>query len=363
MLQNEQVNSGQPAESALAQEISFKEIVLGTAGWFKYLLSQWKIILVIALIAGAFNLWRISKRPLLYVASSTFVLKEAGAPNMNNQSGIASFFGFNNGGAGGGTIFQGDNLLELYRSRLMIKRALLSKVPDSTDYFIDRYIKINGLREYWKAESPELNKINFFNKGNRKYTRTQDSLMTTFVDDIRANYLAVAQVGRLSLFKVEVKSVNEDFSMMFNEQIVKTVNDYYIQTSTQKAAENVQLLQHQVDSIRGALNGAMYRAASATDVTINANPARQVLRIPSQRNQVDAENNRIMLNELVRNLEMAKMGLQKEAPLIQIIDGPFYPLETRYDSRLKAFAIGAVGAGFLVALVLSVMLLYRKIIA
>ncbi|MGY3211425.1 lipopolysaccharide biosynthesis protein [Mucilaginibacter sp. HD30] len=348
-------------DTSLNQEISFKEIVLGITAWIKYILSKWKIILLVAIAFGVYNFIQANRKHLLYVAASTFVLQEGGGAQPAGPSGIASFLGLDNGG-GGESIFQGDNLLELYRSRFMIKNALLSKVPDSTDHFVDRYIKINGLREYWKKENPSLNKINFFKKGNKKYTRIQDSLMTSFIDNIRANYLGVDHMGRLSLFRVEVRSIDEDFSKMFNEQIVKTVNDFYIQTKTLRSTENIRLIQHQADSINRALNGAMYRVASSTDVTINANPARQVLRLPSQRSQVEAENNRAMLNELVRNLELSKMALRKETPLIQILDGPVYPLEKRRESRAKAIITGCVVGGLLTAAAYSLLLLYRKIL-
>jgi hypothetical protein len=360
MSQNIQ-NSKDQLAHPLTQEISFKEIVLGISSWIKYLFSKWKVILFLAIVSGIFNFIKANNKPLLYVSATNFVLQEDGNAGTGSQGGIASFFGFDNG-SNGGSIFQGDNLLELYRSRLMIKNALLSKVPDSTDHFIDRYIKFNGLREFWKKENPSLNKIDFFAKGNKRYTRIQDSLMTSFIDNIRANYLSVEHLGRLSLFRVEVRSIDEDFSKLFNEQIVKTVNDFYIQTKIFRSAENIKLIQHQVDSINIALNGAMYRVASSTDVTINANPARQVLHLPSQRSQVQAENNRAMLNELVRNLELTKMALRKETPLIQIIDGPVFPLEKRRDSRAHAIGIGASIGAMLAIVAYSLLLLYHKII-
>jgi hypothetical protein len=348
------------ASSPLTEEISFKEIVLAIGTWGRHILSNWKLILIAALAGGALSFIRANRLPLLYVASTTFVLQENAGLTAGSQGGLASVLGFSDNE--GGSIFHGDNLLELYRSRFMIKNALLSKTPDSTDTFVDRYIKLNGLRSYWAKESPALNKVSFSVKGNKKYTRIQDSLLTSFIKDIRANYMNVDHVGRLSLFYVEVKSVDEDFSKAFNEQIVKTVNDFYIQTKTLRYTENIRLMKHQVDSMTMALNGAMYRVASSTDAVINGNPARQIMRLPSQRSQVQAENNRAMLNEMVRSLELSKMSLQKEAPLIQIVDGPVYPLEKKRESRAKAIITGAALGGILVMVVCSFLLLYKKII-
>ncbi|MDB5110380.1 MAG: lipopolysaccharide biosynthesis protein [Mucilaginibacter sp.] len=344
--------------SSLTDEISFKEILLNITYWFKYILSYWVIILVVMLIGGVIGFIRANKQKIRYIASSTFVLQEAGGDNENASNTFTSIIGFGPPAVGG--MFQGDNLLELYRSRLMIKKTLLSKT-DSSDYLIDRYIKISGLKQAWR-NNPRLKNINFFIKADKKYARIQDSLISLFVNDINNNYLSVNRVGRLSIFRVQVVSENEEFSKLFNYQIVKTVNQFYIQSKIKKSTENLKLLQYQVDSIGSALNGAMYKVASSTDVNINSNLARQVLRIPSQRSQIEVENNRTMLNELVRNLEVSKMSLRKETPLIQIIDEPEYPLDKIQVSKTKAIMEGAFITGVIAIAYYSLVLLYKKIL-
>jgi uncharacterized protein involved in exopolysaccharide biosynthesis len=347
----------QPVHS-LTREISFKEILLGLINWIKFLLSNWLYLVVLMAAGGLYNFIQANRQPLKYIAVSTFVLQEAGASpgNTNSFSAILGLDVPDNSG-----IFQGDNLFELYRSRLMIKKALLSKVPDNNGYIIDRYLKINGFRQAWKDKAA-LKNIDFIAKLDKKHERVRDSLMAIFVNDINFNYLAVFRVGKLSIFRVEVRSTDEEFAKLFNDQIVKTVNEFYIETKTGQAIENLKLLQHQADSISYALNGAMRKVASSADVTINPNPARQILRVPSQRSQVEVDNNRQMLNELVRNLEVSKMSLRKETPLIRIIDEPVYPLDKFRDSRAKALAIGAALGGMLAAAFLSLRLLYKKIL-
>ncbi|MGI4729394.1 MAG: hypothetical protein ACRYGB_12535 [Janthinobacterium lividum] len=356
-LQNQDKNS--KSRSSLTDEISFKDIILNIINWFRYLVSNWLIILIVAILGGIIGFIRANRQPLLYVANSTFVLQD-GAGNMGQADGLASLLGVNVSQGSG--MFQGDGLLELYRTRFMLKKTLLSIIPDTkNEHVLDRYMKISGIKEAWK-DSANLRNLNFYAKPkNKKEARTQDSVMTVFTNDIRFNYLAVDIDRRLNILRVEVRSTNEEFSKILNDQIVKTVNDYYIQTKTQKALENLSLMQHQTDSIKAALNGAMYKVASTTDVTINANPARQVLRLPSQRNQVDAETNRGMLNELVRNVELAKMALRKETPLIQILDEATFPLEHRRESRAKAIIISTLIATIIAVIYYTIILLYRKV--
>ncbi|MDB5111061.1 MAG: lipopolysaccharide biosynthesis protein [Mucilaginibacter sp.] len=334
--------------SSLTDEISFKEILLVIVHWFKYMLSYWAIILVVMLIGGIIGYIYINKQKTVYIATSTFVLQEAGGDSGGSANNFA-IIGF--GAPIVGIIFQGDNLLELYRSRLMIKKTLLSKT-DSGDYLIDRYIKISGLKQAWK-NNPTLKNINFFIKPNKRYVRIQDSLISLFVNDINNNYLSINRVGRLSIFRVQVASVNEEFSKLFNDQIVKTVNEFYIQTKIKRPAENLKLLQYQVDSIGTVLKkGAVYRVGSSANDNSKSNPSRQV----------EVQNSRTVLNELVRNLEVSKMSLRKETPLIQIIDEPEYPLEKIQESKPKAIMEGVFIAGAIAIVYYSLLWVYKKIL-
>jgi uncharacterized protein involved in exopolysaccharide biosynthesis len=344
-------------QDSLSEEISFKEILINLIKWFRYIVSKWIVIVLIAIVGGVAGFLYANSKPLKYRAVSTFVLQELGTSNVQGND-FVSILGFNVPEAGG--LFQGENLLQLYRTRFMIKKTLLSKVPDSkNEYVIDRYLKINGLREAWK-KLPNLKNINFFKKGNKSYTRLQDSLITAFVDDINFNYLQVNKEDRLNFIRVEVRSTDEEFAKLFNDQIVRTVNEYYIQTKTKRSADNLRLLQHQTDSIRAALNGAMYKVASSS--SMNLNPAREVLRVPSQRSQVGAETNRSMLYELVRDLEVSKMSLRKETPLIQIMDEPVFPLPKFRESRAKALIVGTLMAAFLTIALYSVLYLYKRVL-
>src|SRR5690606_29042677 len=120
-------------------------------------------------------------------------------------------------------------------------------------------------------------------------------------------------------------------------------NRFYLETRTKKALANVQILEHQTDSVRNELNAAIRGSASAIDANPNPNPARQILRVPSKKREVDVLTNQAILSELVKNLELSRVNLRKEAPLIQIVDAPVYPLK---KDRLGILT-GTLGGMFL----------------
>ena len=69
--------------------------------------------------------------------------------------------------------------------------------------------------------------------------------------------------------------------------------------------------------------------------------------------------NTTILGELVKNLEISKLSLLRETPLIQVIDCPVLPLPVERLSKLKALVLGGMLAGFLPTLYLLARKLFR----
>lgn len=348
--------------TAKDEEISLKELILRSRNFFRYLMSKWLVIVLAGVIGGILGfVYADSKKPV-YTAASTFVLEEGSSGGgLGAYAGVASMVGIDVGGSSGGGIFQGDNIIELYKSRTMIQKALLSEVDVSgkRELIIDLYLKFTKIRESW-SKNPELKNISFSFKPDNTFSRQQDSILGTVVNDINLNYLSVAKLDKkLSIIKVEVKASDEQFAKAFNDQIVKKVNDFYVQTKTKKSLEDIAILQQKTDSVRAVMNGAVYTAVAVSDATPNLNPTRQVQRIvPMQRAQISVETNKTILSELVKNLEMSKMALRQETPLIQIIDQPVFPLKKEQFSILKGILLGVL----FFCLLTSIFFMMKKLI-
>lgn len=334
------------------KEITLKEMALKVNEWFKYLKSKWLILLVGSLCGAVLGFLYASYKKPKYVAISTFALEDSNAGGgLGQMAGLASIVGIEIGGGGNGGVFQGDNLIELYKSRTMIQQALLTEAnfDGKKQLLIDRYIDFNRLRDQW-AEKPYLKNINFHKTQDERSARAQDSILGAVVKEIgRVNLVVTKPDKKLSILKVQVTSKDELFSKAFNDQIVKNVNEFYVLTKTKKSLQNVAILQHQADSVKRELNGALEGMAALTDVNPNANPARQILKVPSQKRQVDAQANTAILTELVKNLEMSKVSQRKEMPLIQMIDAPVLPLNKVETTKPQGIFAGFFLTGFLLS--------------
>jgi hypothetical protein len=322
-------------------EISLKELILKLQEWWKFLLTKWLIILFAGIIGGALGLtYAIIKKPI-YTAETTFVLEEGeSGGGLGQYAGLASMVGIDLGGGGGG-IFKGDNILQLYKSRRMISETLLTKdtFQNKQQLLIDRYIEFNELRKGWE-DKPQLKNIKFDNPSN--FTRTQDSVLGKFVEIINKSVLEVAKPDKkLSIVAVKVKSEDELFAKSFTNNIVNKVNNFYVNTKTRKSLENLSILQNQLDSVRRVLNASIGGVAAEADANPNLNPALQTLRVGSQKKQVDVQASGAIYQEIVKNLEMAKINFRNDKPLIQIIDYPVLPLKETKISMILAIFVGS----------------------
>ena len=346
-------------------EISLRELIEKGKEWYAYLLSQWKIILLAGIIGACLGLaYSFIKKPI-YTATLSFALEdEKGGGGLGGALGLASSFGIDLGG-GGGSIFTGSNLTELFKSRAMVEKTLLSPVvvDGKTISLAEMYIQHNKWREKW-SEKPKLKDIQFLPNTNRKYfTRVHDSILGVMYQDLSKTGLTVGQKDKkISIITIDVNSTNELFSKYFTEALVKEVSDFYVTTKSKKARMNMDILERQTDSIRRELNGAITGVAVANDNTFMLNPALNVRRAPSARRQVDVQANTAILTELVKQTELAKVTLRKETPLIQVIDQPILPLKKEKFGKAKGIVMGGFLAGFLIVLGLIVRRILKQLI-
>jgi hypothetical protein len=349
-------------ETTKDKEVSLQETISQVGRWYSYLKFHYLLIIIatiIGLIGG--TVFAYFEKPT-YVANLDFVLEEQSKSGglMGQYSGLASMVGLNLG-AGGGGIFDDENLPELYKSRTMIEKTLMTSYEfgDHKELLIDRYVSMKNLKEKWE-DNPLLASINF-NKTNGKLSRLQDSVIRTIVKDIGKKNLIVEKPDKkLNIINVEVNAKDELFAMAFAKQIVENVNKFYIYTKTKKATDNLAVLQRQTDSVKNELGMAITGVAAFVDVNPNVNPARQILMAPSKRRQVDVQANTAILTELVKNLEISKLTLRKETPLIQTIDEPKLPLDVEVIGK-KAIPFGALIGFVFIIIFLTIRMILRSL--
>jgi uncharacterized protein involved in exopolysaccharide biosynthesis len=348
-------------------EISLKELVLKIKEWYQFLLTKWRLIILAGIIGGLIGFTYAYFQKPTYKAVLTFAMEEekSGGGGLGGALGLASQFGIDLGSSGGGA-FSGANLIELMKSRKLVEKTLLSpiEVDGKAQSLVEYYLAFNEIKKDWD-EKPLLKNVSFPIDADRtKFTLQQDSILKNLAAGLIKKDLVISQKDKkVSILSIEMNSTNEQFAKVFCETIAKETSEYYVEIKSKKSKMNVDILQHQADSIRAELNSAITGVAAAADNVFNLNSAMNVRRTPSARRQVDVQANTAILTQLVGNLELAKVTLRKETPLLQIIDRPSFPLEKEKVGKLKSLVLGGFLAGFLTVLYLVFSSLYKKLVA
>lgn len=339
-----------------------KEIILTIKDWLNYFKSKWIVILLLVFLGGSIGFIYSYSQKKLYIASLTFALEEDKSGGGGGLSGLASQFGLDLGSNAGGA-FSGGNLYELMKSRTLVEKTLLRpiRINNKELSYAEYYIQFNKLRDKWKGS--KLSEIQFLpNIEINSLSVEQNEILGAMSGNIISKMLSISQIRGASITIVEIISLNELFSKAFLEALIREVSLFYIETKSKKARINVGILEKQIDSIRNELNASMSEVASANDNIYNLNPTLSIKRVSSTRRQIDVQANSLMLSQFLQNLALAKISLQKETPLIQIIDLPSFPLaETKFNKLMSIIIGGFLGLVFSILILTGIKLSIKTI--
>ncbi|MEP6513796.1 MAG: hypothetical protein ABJA79_07995 [Parafilimonas sp.] len=346
-------------EVSATKEITLYDAVNSLKKLFRYLLSKWLIIGLIALAGGVVGVTYAWLLKMKYEAVLTFTTDEEAISSNNGLLSLASQFGFNIGGGSGG-VFSGENLLALLRSQKIITGSLLSTVTfeNKTERLLNIYMESEGIYKSFRS-SEKYKNLNYpVTQDPATFSRLQDSVLLLITKDISESALSVEQPDEdVQIYKLTCVSKSEFFSKAFAEEMMKQVSDFYIESKTKRFMSIVNILQSRADSVKREFNSALYGRASLSDANIN--PAFQMPTVGIQKKQTDITVLGTAYGEIVKNLELAKFNLLRQTPLIQIIDEPLLPLKQIKPGR---FLTGMIMA-FVFGMIAIMWLTLRKVFA
>ncbi len=347
-------------QAIVSDEISFKELILKGKEIWNFLLGKWKFILFVSFLGASIGFAIAWLTKPTYMARLTFSVENEKSSPLGAYSGLASMAGIDLGG-GGGTMFSSDNIMSIMTSRKMVVKTLLSPITVNNKEItlIDFYLSFNHIRDKW-LQKPELSGLKFpLNLNPDSLSRKQDSLLSDIHASLIKTVITINKPDKkLSLIEAKCTSTNELFSKVFLETLSAQVTAFYVGIKTKRQKDNVDILQKKADSLYRVFSNSMYQGAALADQNINM--ARQVAGVDRQRKQIDMQVASTAYGEIIKNLEISKITLQKETPLIQVIDQPVFPLERLKASRLKGLLTGGFIAGFLVVGFLLVQRFFRS---
>jgi hypothetical protein len=327
------------SEISLASLSSF--VVLVTRTFFANL----KLIILMSVVFSLLSLLYGSiLSPRKHKAEAIIVTEEQGPSGWES---LLAQFGLDVASSSTAGVFQGESLVKFFQTRNMVESTLLTKVKFKNDSVLLAQLVWPQTKHAGKKIFKDVN----FQPDRSKQDAITDSALFLTYQFVRKKMLGVNKPDKKQSM-IHVTVVNRDpfLARLFNETLVTTVSEFYSQTLTEKARENLAVLKTETDSVYSILNDNLFRNAYESD--LNVVPLRQTVRIAQNRAMIDLQVSVALYGELQKNLKLAEISLRKETPLIQVIDPPQFPLERTGLSWWQWAAIGAV-MGFLIALYLT----------
>ena len=243
----------------------------------------------------------------------------------------------------------------------MIKQTLLtdSDFGNERSLLIDRLASNEKIDKKWDKLNVDFSTYN--SKSNN--LRVHDSILNEVVKIIKEKYLLVDKPSRkTTILEIGFDHKDELFAKSFNENLVSIVNDFYFKTKTQKTGENLKILERQADSVKKVLDKSILFLAEKDQSIPNPNPLTKVSLVPYQKALVDVQANGAIYQQIVTQLELAKVTHRNNTPLIQIIDKPVLPLENSRLKLFECFVYGIFGGLFFSVLYYSFLRFYKSLI-
>jgi hypothetical protein len=331
-----------------AQTSFYHKVKAYLSAYISHLVSKMRLILIVGVSFALLGLLYSYIKTLKYTARTTFVVEDSKAMGGSGIMGaLSGQFGSEILGAlSGSNLLSGENIIELAKSRNLIRQTLLTAY-DSSQSLADVYASTYKLKKKWKNSS-EVNADIFFTPNKAKYTRIEDSLLNTLIDKIIKKDIQVFKPDRrLSLFEMNIIMLDEKLADLFCRRLLVKTSDLYIQSKTKRLVGNINRLQHLADSLRGYANKKSLEAAQSDFGTLDINPQYYEQNVQKTINSRDEMLSSTVYSEVIKNLEISKASLLQETPTIQIIDTPDNPLPDNHIEWYEGF-FGGLFAGLLI---------------
>jgi uncharacterized protein involved in exopolysaccharide biosynthesis len=338
------------------ETIKYSELKAVILRFLNYFISQYKIILYITLITSALGLLYGKLQPSTFKATATFIVEDKSGKGGGGLSGLASQFGIDVGGltGGGAGLFDGDNILEIIKSRSIIEKVLLTKMEEPSSLkgqtIADYYIQINNLAPAFESKNITTKSLNFASlTDGAKHTIQQDSILYILYSRINKNLNVEKKSKKSTIITLEVVSGDQVFSKTFAEDLLKQTSDLYIDIKTGNLSRSIDKIQQKTDSLLNIINNISNKTSKlivpVMEDLVNENAAMKFQK-ENYRNKFTYNNTTpieqttrertvayTMYAEMAKNLETLKLSLINQTPVIQVLDTPKYPM---FDQRTPA---------------------------
>ncbi len=319
-----------------------------------YLRTKLLLIIGVTVVGALLGLLYVSFKPIKYTARSSFVVEDSKSLGGSGLMGaISGQLGPELLGAlGGSNLLSGENIIELAKSRSLLRKTFLTSYDGSNVSLADRYATSLKLKEDW-LDSRKVGVNIDFSLSKKKYSRLEDSLLNTLIDRVIKKDIEVFKPDRrLSLFEINITMRDEQLASLFCTRLLSKTSDLYINAKTKRIKGNISRLQHLADSLQRYANQRVRTTAQSNFKMLDLNPQYYDQEVESTINTREESLSGMIYAEVLKNLEISKASLLQETPTIQLVDSPETPLPSNLIEWYEGLIYGLLGGLFAIIFIL-----------
>ena len=289
------------------------------------------LIAIIAAAFGGFFYYMAKQSVLIYTAKST-VFPLNGTSETSPGSTISSLLGLGEGTKS----FTGDasiNIVELANSRRTREAVSMVRIPAMqnkmvSELLIEENNKHTGFMQNTRIEPPKdsLSKINI----------ASNLLKGAFT----------AKINKTGILELYVTNSSPELVREVSYIYIDKLSEFYIELKKKKAQIDYEFAVKKADSLLFVLNRLDKRAIALDESTFFTNESLKRYNLPKINLAQDKATVQSQYYYAVNNRESAAYRLQKETPIIEILDKPEWPFDSVQKSTftyvLMGLALGLV---------------------
>ena len=303
---------------------------------FKRLIKYRYVIIISTLVCGLLLYIYAKNKPPTYTSNATIFSLNNTNDNPTTSSALSMLLG-----SGASRNFSEEtsiNIIELAQSRAIREAVAAIPVPSMGNKIIASLL-IDSINTHLGLLESEI-----------KPPENREDLIVSVGDIL--NYGLTATINKNSSFVLTYTERSEEMVKIISYGFIEKISQFYIDIKREKAKRDYEFATSKVDSLRKVMRTKDYKLIEIDKKTLFTNTDKMQFRVPTENLVEDKQLIRDQYTQAVINQQSAAYKLQKDTPLIKVLDKPDPPYERQKRSGIlygiMGFLVGGLFMGVLI---------------
>lgn len=295
------------------------DIVRQVKEFIAFVLRYWYLLILFVLLGYFVGKRRVIPTTTQYVANLTFTINQSFQQQESEEGQVASLITDFGMSSNANREINTNRLIELSKSTAVLSAVLFREyeVEGEINYLANHYLNLNN---------PNVKDSTYFEEfvSLDSLSRTENAMLNSIIGSLKAKNLLFS-VSPAYIFKLTTTSKKEELSKVMAEAYFEALSDLYTKGAIAKAEATYEFTEERLEEATADLLSAESALANWQDRNQN------LIYKSAYLTQLDLERKVSIFNsaylEALSSFEIAKMKLENQRPIFQLIDPPRYPLQ------------------------------------